>query len=162
MGFIDTTTDPRLAVFYNVVHAVGKNCPNQRDDVKLVQYLLMAFYDKVPSLTQPKGEIAVTGYCGPATMNWIVQFQLDANKLAFGSTALDSRIDRVRDHNVKGSFTKTYYTILTLNKWVIDLNPEAWLMTPLLIPLDNPMNVPPPSWDVVQQQQQNVPESGGF
>ena len=33
MGFLDTTADPGIAVFYNVIHAVGKDAPNRRDDV---------------------------------------------------------------------------------------------------------------------------------
>lgn len=37
MGLIDTAPGTTLPVFYNVVHAVGKNCPNMRDDVKLGQ-----------------------------------------------------------------------------------------------------------------------------
>lgn len=48
MGFIDTSSVAQPSVFYNVVHAVGKNCPNMGEDVKLVQYLLKILYDKFP------------------------------------------------------------------------------------------------------------------
>lgn len=48
MGFIDTSTSPDMPVFYNVVHAVGVNCPNPWDDTKLVQHLLKIFYDAYP------------------------------------------------------------------------------------------------------------------
>ena len=71
MGFIDSSDDPDLPVFYNVVHAVGVQCPNARDDVKLVQYLLTAFYDKALAssgvYSRPKGNMTVDGVCRPVT-----------------------------------------------------------------------------------------------
>ena len=77
MGFIDTAPGTKLPVFYNVVHAVGKNCPNMSDDVKLIQYLLKAVYAKAPK-SKPAGDIQVTGSCDSITMNWILKFQMDA------------------------------------------------------------------------------------
>jgi len=52
MGFIDTSgifgteagDQDFFPVFYNVVHAVGENSPNKREDVMLVQYLLFWTY----------------------------------------------------------------------------------------------------------------------
>jgi hypothetical protein len=39
---------------------------------------------------------------------------------------------------------------------VLNFNPAAFVMTPSLIPLENPMNVPPPSNDMVK----GIPVSG--
>lgn len=68
MGFIDTTNEPAIPIFYNGTHAVGKDCPNHLDDVKLVQILLREIY-KNPRLTAPKGVMKVDGICGPTTFN---------------------------------------------------------------------------------------------
>lgn len=163
MGFIDTSTSTDLPVFFNVVQAVGKNCPNQMDDVKLVQFLLMAFYDKLPSEDRPKGNIGVTGFCGGATMNWILKFQLDVSAQHPGLIAVDNRVDRVRNKNLIGSLTGTIYTIATLNTNVLAHNPPAFFAVPGLIPLTNPLGVPPPTPDVVtppgvQQPPPQIPE----
>ncbi|HLA94410.1 MAG TPA: hypothetical protein VK612_01730 [Pyrinomonadaceae bacterium] len=164
MGFIDTAPGKELSVFYNVIHAVGANCPNARDDVKLIQYMLMAFYDRAVTsgLTRPSGDIAVTGYCGPATMNWILSFQRDYGKGHPGEIMVDNRVDRIRDKSsFMGSISKTYYTLAVLNASVKKQNPEAFVLLPGLIPLENPLNVPPPGWDTVGQPQ-IVPASGGM
>lgn len=161
MGFIDTAPGTKTPVFYNVVHAVGKLCPNIRDDVKLVQYLLMAFYRKAVSdgFETPNGDIGVTGYCGTATMNWILKFQLDMSQDYPGNIAVDNRVDRIRNKDFVGSISKTRYTLAYLNRGVIVYNPEAFAALPVLIPLENIMNVPPPSWDVIKEM--TVPETAG-
>lgn len=160
MGFIDTAPGTNMPVFFNVVHAVGKNCPNVRDDVKLVQFLLMAFYDKQPSEIRPKGDIAVTGFCGGATMNWILKFQLDVSLSHPGKIATDNRVDRIRDKTrLVGSISNTVYTLAFLNANVAVLNPEAFTALPALVPLENPLNVPPPSPDVIKEVP--VPATGG-
>lgn len=156
MGFIDNSTDPGLPVFYNVVHAVGVNCPNARDDVKLVQYLLIAFYDKALPYsgvyTKPKGDMKVDGVCGPVTNNWILKFQLDVNTRYPGTLAADNRVDRVRNKDLKGSFTGMAYTLALLNKFVSKINPEAFIMLPQVISLQNSADVPPPSWDTIPKK----------
>lgn len=154
MGFIDSSSDPNLPVFYNVVHAVGVNCPNHRDDVKLVQYLLIAFYDKALArssvYTRPKGDMKVDGVCGQVTNNWILKFQLDVNTRYPNTLAVDNRVDRIRNkENFVGSISGTVYTLATLNKFVMKVNPEAFVNLPQVVPLQSADNVPPPSWDVV-------------
>lgn len=59
--------------FYNVDRAVGPGCPNQRDDVLLVQYLLKWLYAKSGDLhyrtLQPLSEpMKVDGIAGPITL----------------------------------------------------------------------------------------------
>jgi len=156
MGFIDNSNDPTLPTFYNVVRAVGKQCPNVSDDVKLVQYLLVAFYDRAlassPVYTRPKGQMTVDGICGPVTLNWILKFQLDVNTRYSGTLAADNRVDRVRNKNLTGSFTKTAYTLAVLNKFVKQVNPSAFMYTPSAVPMQPAATVPPPSSDVAARQ----------
>ena len=162
MGFIDTAPGTKLPVFYNLVHAVGKGCPNMPDDVKLTQYLLKSVYAKAPQ-SKPAGDIQVTGYCDPITMNWILKFQMDAAQAHPGKILVDNRIDRIRQKDFIGSISHTVYTLGALNASVLKNNPEAFFAAPALIPLENPMNVPPPSWDVVSQSSPAVvPASGGM
>jgi hypothetical protein len=159
MGFIDTFPNSEgLPIFFNVVHAVGKNAPNARDDVKLIQYLLMSFYDKFPD--KPSGEMSVTGYCGPVTMRWILDFQMRVNKKFPNSILADNRVDRVRDHSTVTSISKTQYTLGVLNNSVKDRNIDAFVALPSIVPLENPLNVPPPSRDVVNSEKP-VPQYGG-
>ncbi len=173
MGFVDTAPGTTLPVFYNVVHAVGNVCPNQKDDVMLVQYLLISLYEKLPSAVRPKGNIGVTGFCGGATHNWILKFQLDVSSQRPGEIAVDRRVDRVRNNTLIGSLTKTTYTLAILNANVIHHNKEAFLATPRMVPLQNPLNVPPPSPDIDLKNEieseiilypefgPRVPETGG-
>jgi hypothetical protein len=163
MGFIDTLpASGQLPVFYNVVHAVGKNAPNAPNDVKLVQYLLMAYYKTTP--TQPTGEMAVTGYCGPVTMRWILDFQMRVNAKLPNAVRIDNRIDRVRNNSIITSISKTQYTLAILNASVKFRDPSAFVLLPSLVPLENASNVPPPSRDEVNQQNKDSSAEvvGGF
>lgn len=163
MPFVDTSTNKNLPIFYNVVHAVGKECPNMRDDVMLVQYLLKAFYDKgapAKGWQKPPGEMKVTGLCGPTTKSWIIHFQRDVYKEFPGAISLDTRVDRIRNKDLRGSITGTIYTLAWLNNGVAKYNPQAFVMTPVLIPMV--ANVPPPSIDIVREYEPLVvPATGG-
>jgi len=170
MGFIDTSDAEYLPVFYNVYHSVGTHaashsviqslgrngsenginttiggwasCPNQPDDVKLVQYLLKAFYDFQLLHVRPKGEMKIDGFCGPVTNRWILQFQRDCN-LASGEQVLlmDNRVDKVLNKNLIGSISGKMYTLAMLNINVKYYSPEVWAKTPLFVPLQNPYSV---------------------
>lgn len=149
MGFIDTS--PAIPVLYNVVHAVGTYCPNHRDDTMLVQYLLVRFYENIePRTAVPKGNMTVDGKCGPTTKNWIRAFQYDLMVLNH-SICADGRVDRIRNtQNLEGAISKTCYTLAWLDWYVADLDPAGYAALPLLVPLSNPMNIPPPSVDIVK------------
>lgn len=149
MGFTDSAPGTTLPVFYNVIHAVGKQCPNYPDDVKLVQYLLKAFYEGDVAWQKPPGEMIINGNCGTTTLNWIIHFQRDVARANPGKIALDNRVDRIRNKNFKGSITRTVYTLGCLNQGVAAHNPKAFAMVPMVVPLTNPAQVPPPSTDVV-------------
>jgi hypothetical protein len=153
MGFVDRSTDPNLPVFYNVTNAVGRQCPNVSDDVKLVQYLLIAFYDKALAssnvYTRPSGSLTVDGACGPITLNWIMKFQLDVNKRHPGTVAADNRVDNARNKNLQGSISGTIYTIAVLNQFVKKINPAAFVMLPQSVPLANRSGMQTPAWGMV-------------
>jgi hypothetical protein len=152
MGFIDPIDYENLPVIYNVVHAVGKNCPNLRDDVKLVQYLLIAYYDVQPRHMRPPGEMAVTGFCGYVTMSYIHRFQADQNKVQQRMVARDGRIDRVRGGHRTGTILGqyyTYYSLIVLNRLVLRDNTDAFERLPTVVPLEDDLTVAPPSADMV-------------
>jgi len=148
MGYIDTSE--KLPVFYNVINAVGKNAPNVKDDVMLVQYLLYWVYMNVePKAATPKGVMKVDGIYGGITANWILKFQLDI-MLSGGSIQADNRVDRIRNKDsFCGSISQMCYTLCWLNWVVADVEPEAFLNTAQCVPLANPLSVPPPSNDMI-------------
>ena len=163
MGFIDTS--PAIPVLYNVVHAVGVNAPNKRDDTMMVQYLLFHFYKNVkPKEAMPKGTMTVDGICGGITMNWIKKFQIDLMLLNHSIYA-DGRMDRIRNTgDLKGSISKTNYSLAWLDWYVAHMDPVAYAALPGVIPVMNPQNVPPPSIDVVKPAEEPppiVPAVGG-
>lgn len=150
MGFIDTAPGQQLSTFYNLVHAVGDNCPNVPNDVKLVQYLLKSLFVKIPN-HESSQDIQVDGVCNSVTRNWILKFQIEASYSHPGKILIDNRIDRIREKNFVGSLSQTTYSLFVLNASVLKYNPEAFIALPNLISLENVANVPPPSWDIVNQ-----------
>jgi hypothetical protein len=161
--FIDTTdVHPALTVFYNVVHAVGKGSPNQRDDVKLVQLLLAMVYAKTG--TPPKGTMTVDGICGPITKSWILKFQQDIQSTG-RSILADGRADRVRNKDGVGSISNTFYTLIWLNQVAKSVDPVGWAAVPSAIPMVGVGDVPPPGIDVVPERvllpQTTSPGGGG-
>jgi hypothetical protein len=150
MPFIDTTdVHPSLTVFYNVVHAVGKDSPNQGDDVKLVQMLLATIYAKTG--TPPPGTMTVDGICGPVTRSWLLKFQQDVRATG-RSILVDGRADRVRNRDGLGSISNTFYTLIWLNQGAKSLDPVGWAGIPGLIPMAGAADVPPPGIDVVPER----------
>lgn len=164
MGFVDSSSEGNMPVFFNVVHAVGKQCPNMKDDTKLIQYLLSAFYDRAisfsPVYTRPKGDMTVDGICGPITNNWILKFQLDVNLRYPNSTPTDNRIDRIRNKNMIGSISQMGYTLAILNRFTAMVNTDAYVTLPMHVELQHSSTVPPPSYDVIREIR--VLESGGY
>lgn len=114
----------RLTHIWNVTEAVGKNSPNKREDVMLVQYLLKRLYENPnePERTKPKGDMTVDGICGPITKNWIVKFQVDLNDDYQGFCTMDGRVDRA--HGTKSSILNQYYTIVAMNRFFEEENPD--------------------------------------
>lgn len=158
MGFIDPLTPAQQGIspfpfLFNVVRAVGKNCPNLEDDVKLIHYFLIKFYDNsptfFPNVTRPNGVIDFnSGAYSAATENWITKCQIDLRFNGMGG-ALDKRIDRIiNKDNSTGSLSKSIYTLSDLNFLLQRFDPLGFLATPRNVPVIVG-SVPPPSWDVV-------------
>ena len=157
MGFIDTLGTfgddvegaESFPVFYNVAHAVGENCPNRREDVMLVQYLLFWAYHPYPKSFHPKGEMKIDGACGGITKNWILKFQLDG-MYSNASIRADKRVDRIRNKDgMFGRQSNTIYTLAYLNWFVAHDEPEAFAKLFMTVPLENIGSIPPPSNDIV-------------
>jgi len=98
--------------FVNVTFAVGRNAPNYRTDVMLVQYLLLKHYNSPGSQTRPAGNMVVDGYHGPITQKWINQYQRELLAPDV-PTAQDGRVDRA--YGMMGSISKTIYVIIQMN-----------------------------------------------
>jgi hypothetical protein len=118
MAFIDRDIEnPEDAPFYNVNFAVGKNCPNYREDVLLVQFFLKRIYmiDGMTGL-KPKGNMTVDGKCGPVTQNWIRKFQIDMMNrgLKCYPDGLVNKAGNTTGNKV-GSLSHTFYTIRLMN-----------------------------------------------
>ncbi len=119
MAFVAiTNTDGNLPFIYNIEMAVGKNAPNIRDDVMLVQYCFKHIWANRskfnPTLPEPPpGEMKVDGLCGPTTRKWIVEWQFMSRKRGHNVTT-DGLVDKARGSFIS-SISKTDYHIVKLN-----------------------------------------------
>jgi hypothetical protein len=112
--------------FYNVTLAVGPSgtAPNRRDDVMLVQYLLMGIADgaarlgldlvmakgwKPPKSSKP---FAANGQMGSDTAALIKSYQRAVAKSGM-SILVDGRVDP--SHRPISTISHTFYTILYMN-----------------------------------------------
>jgi predicted transposase YdaD len=140
MGFIDSSPNPALPIFYNVALSVGQKCSNMRDDVKLVQYMLKKYYEAAPSnVVRPAGsKIEVTGEFDSPTDYAIVWYQNEIATIDPSAVTVDSRIDRILNKTTfKGSLSGKHYTLFWLNQNLKRLNPAAFVALPALVPLHN-------------------------
>ena len=123
MAFRDSNScqSGSMPSFYNLDMAVGPDCPNRRDDVMLVQFLLKQFYaapDRVADA--PRGEMKVDGWWGGTTARWILAFQQRLKKKGL-SICVDGQVDPALSES--GSISHTVYTIRWLNgQWYGDLD----------------------------------------
>lgn len=124
------------SILYNIEQSVGANAVNAPEDVRLVQYLLRAFYGV------RAGNLAMDGWGGAATNAWIKAFQEDMN--AAGNKVLaDGRFDRA--FGSTSSVSRTVYGIVLLNLAVARCNPAAFRALPSAVELNpnpraNPYN----------------------
>ena len=124
MAYIQSTGDPTFPSMYNVNFPVGKNSPNKRDDVFLVQWMLHRVYTDSPSFTAPDGnDLAMDGWIGPTTIRWITAFQTDVKNKG-QSCWVDGRVDRA--HAGLTEVTKTIFTISYLNSYLAAANPSVF------------------------------------
>lgn len=139
MPYAITTTNQTFAKVYNVEQAVGLNAANANGDVRLVQYMLKEIYGKAAP------DLAVDGWIGPKTVNWIKRFQTDA-KNGGTNVLIDGRVDRA--YGQTASVSGTHYTILMMNFALQKKNPVAYAALPQQIqlsanPKPNPYNPKP-------------------
>jgi hypothetical protein len=107
--------------FYNVDAAVGADCPNKRDDVLLVQLLLVTinnnpnvFSPPIPTVPLSPGQIFRTdGVAGPITVQAIKHFQ-EVGRSRGNSIKVDGRVDKASGSGF-GTVSNTQFTILFLN-----------------------------------------------
>lgn len=161
MGFLDSAEGKP---FYNLVHAVGANCPNHRDDVMMIQYMLRHLYVGALAYMKLPGEMKVDGICGPVTINWILTYQRQG-RMRGVSVLVDGRVDRIRDKSTfTGSISKTIYTLFGINSDLSPYNRPAFVELPMYVPISNPGDVPPPSNNVVNPSVywEPVPATGGI
>jgi len=113
------SSTPQFKVAYTIDQAVGPGCPNQRDDVLLVQHLLRIAWNSAPASPgfrppEHKQPLIADGAFGPTTARFIKFFQEEAIRRG-APCAKDGRVDPVRGGSTFGSISGTFYTILALN-----------------------------------------------
>jgi|SRR5579871_517710 len=109
-------------VYYNVDAAVGDGCPNQREDVLLVQYLLktamtLPQFADLPG-TAGKNTSSAVVVDGQWDKEWYVYLRNFQHlvKMHGHSVYVDGRVDPVPlGDRWTGSISQTQYTILYLN-----------------------------------------------
>lgn len=130
MAFIDTDLEDPTGnfPFYNVTKAVGKDCPNEKEDVLLVQFFLKRIYmSSMMKAQTPNGSLVVNGKCDEVTCNWILKFQIDMK-----NGGLDCYPDGVvsKAGNLKSNWNtsvgETNYTIRLLNNGLRTLDPVLY------------------------------------
>jgi hypothetical protein len=113
MARVMLTRDPELPYFYNVDRAVGPGCPNARDDVLLVQYLMKIVFDNLPNEKPPGAPLQVDGVAGEITFRYIKRVQEMAKQKGVATQTVDGRVDKAVGSGV-GARTGSTYTILNL------------------------------------------------
>jgi hypothetical protein len=113
MARVMLTRDPELPLFYNVDRAVGPGCPNSRDDVLLVQYLMKAVFDNMPEKRPPGAQLRVDGVAGEITFRYIQRVQELAKSRGVATQTVDGRVDKAIGSGT-GARTGSTYTILNL------------------------------------------------
>jgi hypothetical protein len=114
---VDLLQTPALFhLFYNVDAAVGKNAPNRKDDVLLVQYLLK----NASTLGFPKVfQWSVLNYplAGVWDRNWqsLLEVYTDTEIGAGNKMVADGRVDPVSGGRVTGAVHHRQFTIVVLN-----------------------------------------------
>jgi hypothetical protein len=116
---------PLLSVFYTVDHAVGRGCPNQRDDVALVQFLVRRVLEGWNN-SLPGPPLVVDGIFGDRTRLSIEHFLRSENKANPGSMVEDGIVSPVTDRIGARSGAGKVFTMIRLNTHYSDRWGKAW------------------------------------
>jgi hypothetical protein len=119
MARVVLAANDKIREVFVIDYAVGAGCPNRKDDVFLVQFLLrVATLDGGGKLGyKPPNEapIQIDGIYGGQTQRYISFFQKELDRRNNGKLAEpDGRIDPPRGKRTS-SITQTGYTVLWLN-----------------------------------------------
>lgn len=109
---------PNIRVIYTIDQAVGRGCPNKRDDVALVQFFLRAVLEDGKEFKVPGPALAIDGICGAQTVDYIKSWQAQENKLSGGgqfAPVQDGQVSPALDRSGVGSRSHHRYTIIALN-----------------------------------------------
>jgi hypothetical protein len=113
-----------IKLIYTVDKAVGAGCPNLRDDVALVQFLLRAVLEDGESFQVPAGApLSIDGICGPQTILYIKSWQQQERQLDMKDGAKPGTPMQPQDGVISpmlvrsgiGSLSHYRYSILSLN-----------------------------------------------
>lgn len=107
---------------HNVNFSVGNQAVNKRDDVLLVQWLLHRIYKDRGRAPVGGVPMAIDGWIGPQTKNWITDFQRRMKENG-ESCHMDGKVDSARYQT--SMVTKTVYTIILMNQYLLAKNPKA-------------------------------------
>lgn len=128
MAKVYVVTRPGLLfkVFYAIEQTVGKGCPNQTDDVALVQFFLRAVMedDKKTYQLPPGGPLSIDGIFGPQTLQHIESWQEQESKVAapMNRPPLDGQISPPSSGTFVGTRSHTRYAIITFNTVYAGIN----------------------------------------
>ena len=112
MPILYATGNPSFPEIINVEKAVGRNCPNPPEDVKMVQFFLRKIFT-APKWTNLLRQRAPSGVCDEMTIAWIYFFQTCIRAMVGGSCVADQRVDRMTSQ--LGPVHHHVYAILHLN-----------------------------------------------
>lgn len=112
-------TDNKIRVLYTVTNAVGQGCPNNRDDVLLVQFFLKAISeapDRVGYAPPGYGPMRCDGWWGGQSQAYLDNYIRKTNEIPEAENLNeDGRVDPVVGGKMRASYTGTFYTILSMN-----------------------------------------------
>jgi len=116
--FLFSKPTPNVQVFYGIDQAVGKCCPNKRDDVALVQFLLRSVLEDGKEYKVPPGPpLVIDGICGPRTIEYINAWQEQESRLSEGimKPVQDGQVSPALTRSGIGSRSHARYSIVGLN-----------------------------------------------
>ena len=126
--------NPLVNLVYSVDQAVGEGCPNRRDDVLLVQFLLRTLREdteengvKYPGFRPPgQDPIDIDGVFGPQTNKYIRFFDAELNRQRAGQpesakVVTDGRIDPIASGGFYGSLSHKIYKMFLLNTYYAEI-----------------------------------------
>jgi hypothetical protein len=143
--YLLSKTGPIIDLLYTIDQAVGRACPNLREDVFLVQFLVRRVLEGWND-TLPGPPLAIDGIFGKRTEEYIHHFQEGENKRVPGLMFVDGVIDPIKDRAGYVPKTDKGYTIIFLNTHYSDRYGKAWHSNIAIDPLCPASQLPSIFW----------------